>query len=192
STYNPGIDPTSAGILQQVASAVVLDSLPTWKLIHTDSTLQASASYSSIPGASLQSFTASANQSANFTWYFPDLSIEVGATIGFEYNLSSYQVMLIATGLCDSDTLLIDVNNPNAGLISTTPVHWKMTGPNSIEINGDKILSVEAFDLLGRKCPIAREKNGVNDLLFFSNNVAFIKLETSKGSSIIRVPYYIN
>lgn len=192
STYNPGIDPSSAIVLQQVASAVVLDSLPTWKLIHTDSTLQATASYSSIPGASLQSFTASANQSANFTWYFPDLSIEVGQAIGFEYNLSSYQVMLIAAGLCDSDTLLIDVNNPNAGLISTTSVHWKMTGPNSIEIKGDKILSVEASDLLGRKCPIAREKNGDIDLLFFSNNVAFIKLETSKGTTIIRVPYYIN
>lgn len=192
STYNPGIDPTSASILQQVASAVVLDSLPTWKLIHTDSTLQASASYSSIPGASLQSFTASANQSAHFTWYFPDGSTEVGPTIGFDYNLSSYQVMLIAAGLCDSDTLLIDVNNPNAGLTSTTPIHWKMIGPNTIEIGGDKILAVDAFDLLGRKCPIRTEKNSMNDLLFFSNNVAFIKLETSKRSTIIRVPFYLN
>lgn len=192
SNYNPGIDPTSAGILQQVASSIVLDSLSTWKLIHSDSTLLATASYSSVPGASLQSFAASANQSANFTWYFPDGSIEVGPTIGFQYNLPSYQVVLIAEGLCDSDTLLIEVNNPNAGLTTLTPLHWKMTGPNSIEVGADQICTVEAFDLLGRKCPIQKENNSVNEVYYFSNHTSFLKLETTNGTTIIRVPYYFN
>jgi hypothetical protein len=192
STYNPGIDPSAATILQAVASAVVLDSLTTWNLLHTDSTLQATASYSSIPGASLLSFSASANQDATFTWYFPDMTIETGANIGFEYNLSTYQVMLIAEGLCDADTVLINVNSANAALTATATFQWKMTGPNTIEIEGNKIIAAEAYDVLGRKCPLEIENNGVSSLLSFSKNTSFIKMETTNGTAIIRVPFFLN
>ena len=192
SAYNPGIDHADALLIQQIASAVVLDSLSTWKLIHSDSTLQANASYSSIPGASLLSFSATANEAANFTWYFPDGSIETGPIIGFEYNLSSYQVMLVAEGLCDTDTVLIAVNNANAGLTATAPFQWKMTGPNTIEIGEEKIIAAEAFDVLGRKCPLEIENKGSTSLISFSSNASFIKIETTNGTTIIRVPFFLN
>ncbi len=192
SAYNPGIDHADALLIQQIASTIVLDSLPTWMLVHPNSTLQASASYSSIPGASLLSFSASANQDAPFTWYFPDMTIETGAIIGFEYNLSTYQVMLIAEGLCDTDTLLIDVNVAGAGLNNISDLQWKMTGPYSIEIEGNKIIAADAFDVLGRKYPLEIENNGVSSLLSFSNNTSFIKIETTNGTTIIRVPFFLN
>lgn len=192
SAYNPGIDQNTAIILQQVGSAIVLDSLNTWKLIHTDSTLQANASYSSIPGASLQSFTASANQTANFTWYFPDGSIEIGANVGFEYPLTSYQVMLVAEGLCDTDTVIIEVNNPNAGLEDNSFLTWKMTGPNAIQMKGDQIQTVEAFDLIGRKCPFTIENVDKKVLLQIAKNTAFIRVETTTGTTVIRVPVMLN
>ena len=192
STYNPGIDQNTATILQQVGSAIVLDSLNTWKLIHTDSTLQANASYSSIPGASLQSFTASANQASNFTWYFPDGSIEIGANVGFEYQLTSYQVLLVAEGLCDTDTVIIEVNNPNAGLEDNSFLTWKMTGPNAIQMEGNQILAAEALDLIGRKCPFTIEIVDKNTLFQFAKNTAFIKIETPSGTTVIRVPVMLN
>lgn len=193
STYNPGIDHADALLIQQIASAIVLDSLTTWKLIHSDSTLQANASYSSIPGASLLSFSASANEAANFTWYFPDGSVETGPIIGFEYNLSSYQVMLVAEGECDTDTVLVNVNSSSAALSTSAPFQWKMTGSNSIEIVAEKIVAIEAFDVLGRKCPIEIENNGVKSLLSFSNNASFIKMETTNGTTtIIRIPFFLN
>lgn len=192
STYNPGIDQNTATILQQVGSAIVLDSLNTWKLIHTDSTLQANASYSSIPGASLQSFTASANQTANFTWYFPDLTVEIGANVGFEYPLTSYQVMLVAEGLCDTDTVIIEVNNPNAGLEDNSFLTWNMTGPNAIQMEADQILTVAAFDLMGRKCPFTIENVDKKMLLQFAKNTAFIEIETPTGTAVIRVPVMLN
>lgn len=192
STYNPGIDQNTATILQQVGSAIVLDSLNTWKLIHTDSTLQASVSYSSIPGASLQSFTASANQAANFTWYFPDGSIEIGANVGFEYQLTSYQVMLVAEGLCDTDTVIIEVNNPNAGLEDNSILTWNMTGPNAIQMEADQILTVAAFDLIGKKCPFTIENVDKKMLLQFAKNTAFIRVETTTGTTVIRVPVMLN
>ena len=192
SSYNPGIDQSTATILQAVASSVVLDSLTTWNLLHTDSTLQATASYSSIPGAGLLSFSASANQDATFTWYFPDLTIETGPNIGFEYNISTYQVLLIAEGLCDTDTVLLNVNSSNAALTATASLQWKMTGPNSIEIGGGKVVAAEAFDVLGRKCPIEIENNSANSHLSFSNNASFIKMESTNGTTTIRVPFYLN
>lgn len=192
STYNPGIDQNTATILQQVGSAIVLDSLNTWKLIHTDSTLQANASYSSIPGASLQSFTASANQTANFTWYFPDGSIEIGANVGFEYQLTSYQVMLVAEGLCDTDTVIIEVNNPNAGLEDNSFLTWNMTGPNAIQMEADQILTVAAFDLIGKKCPFTIENVDKKMLLQIAKNTAFIRVETTSGTTVIRVPVMLN
>ncbi len=192
SAYNPGIDHADALLIQQIASAIILDSLSTWKLIHSDSTLQANASYSSIPGASLLSFTATVNEAANFTWYFPDGSIETGPIIGFEYNLSSYQVMLVAEGLCDTDTVLIAVNNANAGLTATAPFQWEMTGPNTIEIGEEKIKAAEAFDVLGRKCPLEIENKGSTSLISFSSNASFIKIETTNGTTIIRVPFFLN
>lgn len=192
STYNPGIDQNTATILQQVGSAIVLDSLNTWKLIHTDSTLQANASYSSIPGASLQSFTASANQTANFTWYFPDLTVEIGANVGFEYQLTSYQVLLVAEGLCDTDTVIIEVNNPNAGLEDNSILTWNMTGPNAIQMEADQILTVAAFDLIGKKCPFTIENVDKKMLLQFAKNTAFIRVETTTGTTVIRVPVMLN
>ena len=192
STYNPGIDHANALLIQQIASAIVLDSLSTWKLIHKDSTLQANVAYSSIPGASLLSFSATANEAANFTWYFPDGTVETGPIIGFEYNLSSYQVMLVAEGECDTDTVLVNVNSSSAALSTTAPFQWKMTGSNSIEIVAEKILAVEAFDVLGRKCPLEIEIKGGNSLLSFSSNTSFIKMETTTGTTIIRVPVFLN
>jgi hypothetical protein len=188
SAYNPGIDHADALLIQQIASAIVLDSLPTWKLVHPDSTLQASASYSSIPGASLLSFSATANQDANFTWYFPDMTTETGAIIGFEYNLSSYQVMLVANGLCDTDTLLIDVNVAGAGLNNRSQLQWKAVGPQQIEVYNPSIGEISAFDLLGRALQSAVETIPTGVRISYPANTTFLKIQTHAQTTTLRVP----
>jgi hypothetical protein len=192
SNYNPGIDPNTASILQTVASSIVLDSLSTWQLVHPDSTLQASVAYSSIPGASLLSFTATANQDANFTWYFPDMTIEIGAIIGFEYNLSTYQVMLIAEGLCDTDTVLIDVNNSSAGLSNASQIQWKVTGPQQIELYGTLIGAIEAFDVVGKTQNIMQEEMANGSRITFPVNTSFLRVQTPNEATTIRIPYLLN
>jgi hypothetical protein len=192
STYLPGIDPNTASILQQVASSIVLDSLSTWKLIHSDSTLQANASYSSIPGTSLLSFSATANQDANFTWYFPDMTIETGPIIGFEYNLSTYQVMLIAEGLCDTDTVLIEVNNPGAGFSELGSMQWKWISPGQIDVYSSSILEIQAIDLLGKVLSTEREAIQNGTRLTFGPSTSFLRINTPNEATIIRVPYLLN
>ncbi|MEY4487227.1 MAG: hypothetical protein RL440_1772 [Bacteroidota bacterium] len=192
STYNPGIDLADALLLQQIASSIVLDSLSTWKLIHSDSTLQANASYSSIPGASLLSFSATANQDANFTWYFPDMTIETGPIIGFEYNLSTYQVMLIAEGLCDTDTVLIEVNHSGAGLSNPSQVQWKLTGPQQIELFGTCFGEIVAYDVVGKTQNIIREEMASGCRITFPANTAFFSVQTPTASTTLRIPYLLN
>ncbi|MDP4800199.1 MAG: hypothetical protein NWR49_06490 [Crocinitomicaceae bacterium] len=192
SNYNPGIDLNTASILQTVASSIVLDSLNTWQLVHPDSTLQASVAYSSIPGASILSFTATANQDANFTWYFPDMTIETGAIIGFEYNLSTYQVMLIAEGLCDTDTVLIDVNNSSAGLSNASQIQWKVTGPQQMELYGTLIGEIEAFDVVGKTQHIMREDLSNGSRITFPVNTSFLRVQTPNEATTIRIPYLLN
>jgi hypothetical protein len=192
STYNPGIDLADALLMQQIASSIVLDSLSTWKLIHSDSTLQANASYSSIPGASLLSFSATANQDANFTWYFPDMTIETGPIIGFEYNLSTYQVMLIAEGLCDTDTVLIEVNHSGAGLSNPSQVQWKHTGPQQIELFGTCFGEIVAYDVVGKTQKIIREEMASGCRITFPANTAFFSVQTPTATTTLRIPYLLN
>jgi hypothetical protein len=192
SNFNPGIDPNTTTILQNVASSIVFDSLDIWQLVHPDSTLQATVGYSSIPGASLLSFSATANQTANFTWYFPDMTIETGSIIGFEYNLSAYQVMLIAEGLCDTDTVLVDVNISSAGLSNRSQIQWKVTRPQQMELIGASIGEIEAFDLVGRTQNIIREQMSNGCRITFPANTAFLRVQTPNESTTIRIPYLLN
>ena len=191
-TFNPGIGHGDAFILQQVASAVVLDSLPLWNLTLPNQMLQASASYSGVPGASLFSFTANSNLPASYTWYFPDMTVETGQNIGFEYNLSSYQVMLIATGLCDTDTVLIDVNNPNAQVNELQDLEWKQTGPQQITIKGQAITNIDGYDQLGKSLPVNFQKTSDITEISYPVNTFILKIDTDKQQFFLKIPQRIN
>lgn len=192
SSYNPGIAQADAVILQEVASAIVLDSLSLWNLNLPDQILQANASYSGIPGASLFNFTATSNFPATYTWYFPDMTIESGQNIGFEYNLSSYQVMLIATGLCDTDTVLIDVNNPNAEVNELSELQWKQIGPQQIIINQMLATKVEALDRLGKLLPVHFHTNTVSTEILYPEKAFILKIQTSNQAFFLKIPQRIN
>jgi hypothetical protein len=192
SAYNPGIDHADALLMQQIASTIVLDSLPTWQLVHPDSTLQATVAYSSIPGASLLSFSATANQNANYTWYFPDMTIETGANIGFEFNLSTYQVMLIAEGLCDTDTVIVDVNISSAGLSALSALQWKWINPFQIEIYSSSIVEIQAIDLMGKVLGYQSENMQKGWRITIPAHTSFLRINTTNESTTLRVPYLLN
>lgn len=187
-TFNPGIGHGDAFILQQVASNIVLDSLGTWGLVLPSEQLQVTAGYSSIPGASLLSFTANADQAANYTWYFPDMTIEVGQNIGFEYNLNTYQVLLIATGLCDTDTLLIDVNlSSTSGLdLETLQYEWKPGA--ALQLNSSGFNTIKGYDLLGKEVPLAIEKGQNGFLIAYPTTCCMLQLANENQNYVLRTP----
>lgn len=190
--FNPGIDPATALILQQVGSSMVLDSLGTWALVLPSEQLQATASYSGVPGASLFSFSANANQAANYTWYFPDLTIEVGPNVGFEYNLSTYQVMLVATGLCDTDTLLIDVNNPNASSLAIDPIQYQWKANHSILLFKTAFDQIKGYDLLGKELHLEFQQGPNGLIIVYPPNCFLLQLMIENQSISLRTPYSID
>ncbi|MEN9700568.1 MAG: hypothetical protein RLZZ301_1766 [Bacteroidota bacterium] len=188
STFNPGIGHGDAFTMQQVATAIVLDSLPIWKLIHPDSLLQVSASYSSVPGASLQSFSATATQPATFTWYFPDMSIEVGPTVGYASNLSSYDVLLITQSNCATDSLVIHVTNTGAGLSETNLLDWKFTGTQQLEVFATAFQQLMAYDLNGKQLDLQTEVGSDAIKISYPSATAFIRIVRNNEVHTIRIP----
>lgn len=191
STFNPGIGHGDAFILQQVASAIVLDSLPLWNLTLPNQMLQASASYSGVPGASLFSFTANSILPATYTWYFPDMTSEVGQNVGFEYNLTSYEVMLVAVGLCDTDTVLIQVNNPNAYVNELTDYQWMQTGPQQLRLTGLAFRNVEAFDQLGKTLKVNFQTDQNTLEISYPKQTFILKIETDKHIFMMKTPLQV-
>ena len=187
-TFNPGIETATAFILQQVASNIVLDSLGTWGLVLPTEQLQVTAGYSSIPGASLLSFTANANQAANYTWYFPDMTIEVGQNIGFEYNLSTYQVMLIATGLCDTDTLLIDVNLSSAAGLDLETLQYQWKAGAVLQLYSSGFNTIKGYDLLGKEVPLVIEKGQNGLLIEYPTTCFMLQLANENQNFVLRTP----
>jgi hypothetical protein len=192
STYNPGIDPNTAELIQNVASSIVLDSLFTWQLIHPDSTLQLTTTVEGSLGSNLMNFSANANQEALFTWFFPDGTILFGANVSYDLNLSSYQVILAANGPCSNDTTTITITNPNAGIAEHFNLNWKLTGPQQIAVEATDIFMVRGFDLTAKEHPITFEKKGNQTLISFTKNTSIIQIISAKGLTNIRVPYLID
>jgi hypothetical protein len=150
--------------------------------------LQVTAGYSSIPGASLLSFTANANQAANYTWYFPDMTIEVGQNIGFEYNLSTYQVMLIATGLCDTDTLLIDVNLSSAASLDLETLQYQWKAGAALQLFSSDFNTIKGYDLLGKEVPLVIEKGQKGLFIAYPTTCFMIQLAKENQNYVLRTP----
>ena len=120
------------------------------------------------------------------------MTVETGQNIGFEYNLSSYQVMLIATGLCDTDTVLIDVNNPNAQVNALQGLQWKQTGPQQIMLNGMIATKVEAYDQLGKTLNVNFQTTAHSTEISYPEKVFILKIDTDQQQFFLKIPQQIN
>jgi hypothetical protein len=163
--------------------------LGTWGLVLPNEQLQVTAGYSSIPGASLMSFTANSNQVATYTWYFPDMTIEVGQNIGFEYNLSTYQVMLIATGLCDTDTLFIDVNLSGAAGLNLETLQYEWKPDTTLQLYSSEFNSIKGYDLLGKEVSLEIEKGQNGFLIAYPTTCFMLQLASKNQNFVLRTPY---
>jgi hypothetical protein len=100
--------------------------------------------------------------------------------------------MLVAEGLCDTDTVLVNVNSSNAGLSALGNFQWKWINPLQIEIYSLSLGEIQAIDLLGKVLSNDREaiQNGIR--ITFAANTSFLRVVTPNESTIIRIPYLLN
>ena len=156
-SYTAGLNPQICAILQQAASSVVLDSIPTWKLVHHDSLFNASF----VAGVNQYDvlFAATTSSPGNLVWDFGD-----GSPVGFGQNpmhtyvAGTYTVTLYASGACGMDTVQqqITVNTVSLDDITT---QWPYLYQNE---EGDfvcqtrlfELTNIEALNLAGQQIPV--------------------------------------
>jgi PKD repeat protein len=91
-----------AAILQEAAELVVLDSLSTWRIGHND--VVASFTSNTVSGSTV--FSETGINGTTYSWDLDDGSTETSASFSYTYsNDGAYNVELIATNGCDSDTV---------------------------------------------------------------------------------------
>ena len=156
-SYTAGLNPQICAILQQVASSVVLDSIPTWKLVHHDSLFNASF----VAGVNQYDvlFAATTSSPGNLVWDFGD-----GSPVGFGQNpmhtyvAGTYTVTLYASGACGMDTVQQQVTVNTVSLDDIT-THWPYLYQNE---QGDfvcqtrlfELTNIEALNLAGQQIPV--------------------------------------
>jgi hypothetical protein len=176
-SYTAGLNPQTCAILQLVASNSVLDSIPTWKLVHHDSLFSASF----VAGVNQYDvlFAATTSSPGNLIWDFGD-----GSSFGFgqnpthTYTPGTYTVTLFASGACGIDTVQqqITVNTVSLDGITT---QWPYLYQNE---QGDfvcqtrlfEVTNIEALNLAGQKIPVSYTVNSDGTITFAQNPDVFM------------------
>jgi hypothetical protein len=186
-SYTAGLDPQTCTILQQAASSIVLDSIPTWKLTHFDSLVQVDFTYNSTTGANEFQFTSSSSYfTQDLIWYFGDdtFSYEQNPVHQYMFN-GTYLVELVGSGVCGSDTVtqfvIVETTLLNNNKINDLKISLLPTGSielSSLPINFD-IKSVKLTSTEGKSIPYSFSFNNNDsvELLFNQNGVFFLSYE---------------
>lgn len=192
-SYNNGIDPATATILQQVARMTVLDSVETWKLIDTDSLTQANISSDAVlPGATFQ-FYANASHVDQYTWYFGDdtFSNLENPAHTYTYN-GTMLVELVVSGPCGSDTsrLVLEINA--MGINETNlPFSFYSDAKNQLILKGLQLENVRVYSVLGQELPNSLAQEGDKTIIQVLSGQAFVfQLKTTDKIYSFKFPIY--
>jgi PKD repeat protein len=176
-SYTAGLNPQTCAILQLVASSIVLDSIPTWELVHPDSLFNASF----VAGVNDYDvlFAATTSSPGNLVWDFGD-----GSPVGFGQNPThtyvpgTYTVTLFASGACGMDTVQqqITVNTVSLADITTqTPCFYQNDkGEMVCQTKFFEVLNIEAINLAGQRIPSLHRINADGTITFDQNPDVFI------------------
>ncbi|MBT4774328.1 MAG: T9SS type A sorting domain-containing protein [Crocinitomicaceae bacterium] len=108
SSFISTLSASDAQAIQQLAERVVLDSLITWRIGNND--VVADWSISQLSGLAFE-FVNATNNSTSISWDFGDGNSGTGDTIVHSYlSAGTFQVQMIASNGCMSDTLVQTVN----------------------------------------------------------------------------------
>ena len=190
-SYTAGLNPQICAILQQVASSVVLDSIPTWKLVHHDSLFNASF----VAGVNQYDvlFAATTSSPGNLVWDFGDGSpVGFGQNPAHTYVAGTYTVTLFASGACGMDTVQqqITVNTVSLDDITT---QWPYLYQNE---QGDfvcqtrlfEVMNIEALNLAGQQIPVSHTVNSDGTITFpYNPDIFMIRIDFDHYVLIQRV-----
>jgi PKD repeat protein len=152
-----------AAILQEAAELVVLDSLDTWRI--GDNDVVASFTSNTVSGSTV--FSENGTNGTTYSWDLDDGSTETAASFSYTYAGDGiYNVELIATNGCDSDTITQQV------IINTTGI-----SENTLEVivyKGQNDYTLTFTNSTPRKLQLYDTKGGL--LQVISSNQSAVKI----------------
>lgn len=189
STYYGGLSAATAGILQNAAAVVVLDSLDHFHLHPVDEPTQ--ASFTLVQNGETVQLTNTSSRATTYSWNFGDGQNASTEHAQHTFGASGiYTIQLIASSTCNSDTFSIQVHVNSLGLLD--PVFDQITiktGNEFIElISSDAQFSVEIFSVEGKLLGSKELSNGNPVMVPRMNQVQILHLTDSKGiKKVVRV-----
>ncbi|WP_294676717.1 PKD domain-containing protein [uncultured Fluviicola sp.] len=161
-TYYGGLSASTAGILQNAATTVILDSLDHFHLHPVDEPTQ--ASFTLVQNGETIQLTNTSSRATTYTWDFGDgqSALTENAQHTFGSN-GTYTVQLMASSICNTDTFSIQVQVMSLGLPETDfeKVVF-LTHDEFIEVSaGVPGFSLEVFSVEGK---LLMEKRKLGEL----------------------------
>ncbi len=193
-SYTYSLNTSDAAILQNAAKLIVIDSLDTWNF--RTNIIESDFTSISTTGAAFQ-FT---NTSQNATDYFWDFGDGITSTLEnpiHNYNQAGYfDVTLVATNSCTSDTSIQEVNpvvesieeqNPNNFFVGYLDNQFTLHFKNSVATN------IYIYNVHGQ---LLQHKQSTNQIVQISKSLAsgvyFISVSSLNGTNTIIKKVTIN
>lgn len=186
-TYTGGLSTATAGIIQQAAASVILDSLDHFNLHPVNEPTQ--AYFSLVQNGASIVLTNESSRADSFTWLFGDGQSSVTQHAQHTYNSDGvYTVQLIASSACNTDTLSIQVavggslglNDPDFSAVAI----W--TSDELIGVSGSLPgYLVEVIGVDGKQLSEPRELEGFP--LFFQRNQAVQLFRLTAPNGMVKV-----
>ncbi|MNJ84227.1 PKD domain protein [compost metagenome] len=182
-TFHAGLNATTAGILQQAAATVILDSLAHFNLRPADEATL--AGFSMVQTGATITLTNESSRAMTYTWLFGDG--QSATTENAQYTFTSngvYTVSLVASSACNSDTVSLQV--AVGGTLSLTDLDFASvemrTKEEFIEISSKESgYLMEVFGTDGKQL-MKEQVLGTESVLVPRNQmVQLVKLTAPKG-----------
>lgn len=171
-TYTGGLSAATAGILQQAAATVILDSLDHFHLHRVDEPTQ--AGFSVVQNGASVTLTNESSRAESFTWSFGDGQSSTSENPEHTFDSDGvYTIQLIASSDCNSDTVSIPVAvGGTLGLkdLDFSAVEVRTTDELIVVSSHDSGYLVEVFGADGRR--LTEEQELGEKPLFFQRNQA--------------------
>ncbi|WP_343631087.1 PKD domain-containing protein [Fluviicola sp.] len=189
SVYYGGLPAATAGILQNAAATVVLDSLDHFHLHPVNEPTQ--AYFSMIQNGSTIELANESSRATAYSWNFGDN--QGASTEDAEHTFDSdgtYTVQLIASSVCNSDTFSIQVQ---VGPLELTDAIFDQltikTGEKFIELNSEETeFFIRIFSVDGKLLTEKKLQNGNPVMMPRTGQVQIVQFTDSRGlTKVVRL-----
>ena len=180
------VTPIDAAILQEAAELVVLDSLSTWRIGHND--VVASFTSNTVSGST--AFSENGTNGSTYSWDLDDGSTETAASFSYTYSDDgTYNVELIATNGCDSDTVSQQVTINTTGISENKleVIVYKVQNDYSLKFTNSTPRKLHLYDTKGALLQASSSNQSVVKMTIPQSGMYILHVVESEKSAVIKL-----